>query len=339
MPEPVNLRIVCVGANEESVVMLDGLCAHRAHVVGVVTVPVEAAGPISDHADVRPVARVLGAAVIETTDINSPETVAAVRALQPDVIFVLGWSQLLGSEMLTLARRGVVGSHPSLLPEGGGRAPVPWTILEGLTETGVTLFSMDEGIDSGAVLAQPRFSVPPGADSTWLYRVAAEHLRDAFVDLVERARAGRPWTAVTQDRQSGSTRGKRTPADGHLDFRRPVDELVTLVRAVTHPYPGAYAYHEDRKVVVWSATADDAPRRRGTIGQILARRSDAVFVQAGDGGLWLVQPTIDGRVAVSDLALGSCFGYRVQDELQALRAEVARLRTLVDERSGRAEDA
>ncbi len=339
MTEPVDLRIVCVGANQESVVMLEGLHAHRALVVGIVTAPVESAGDISDYADVRAIAQSFGATVIETLDVNSAETLAAVRALRPDVIFVLGWSQLLKSDMLALAPRGVVGSHPSLLPEGRGRAPVPWTIIEGLTETGVTLFAMDEGVDSGAVLAQPRFAVPPGADAAWLYAAAAEHLRDAFGALVEQARAGQPWVAIEQDRQAGTTRGKRSPADGHLDFTRPVGELVSLVRAVTRPYPGAYAYHRDRKVVVWGATTDDAPPRRGTVGQVLARRSDAVFVQAGDGGLWLVEPTVGGRSAVADLTVGSCFGYRVQDELHSLRAEVAHLRALVDLLAGKVEDA
>ena len=94
-----------------------------------------------------------GAKLVETTDVNSPECLAALRAVDPDLIFVVGWSQLVGDAFIALAHEGVFGMHPTLLPRHRGRAAIPWAILSGLAKTGVTLFEIVDGrADSGPIV-------------------------------------------------------------------------------------------------------------------------------------------------------------------------------------------
>src|SRR2546430_7426176 len=126
-----------------------------AEIAAIVTLP----GPIdpdrSGQCSFEEIAAELGARVIETADVNSPETIAAVREANPDLIFVVGWSQLVLDEFIGLPRHGVFGMHPTLLPRHRGRAAIPWAILSGLAKTGVTLFQIADGTaDSGPVVGQ-----------------------------------------------------------------------------------------------------------------------------------------------------------------------------------------
>ena len=123
-------RIVCVGSNLESRVVLEGLIATGAQVVGLVTLP-GGSSAVSDHVDLHPLCEEHGIETIDTTDINSWPTIKAIGRLEPDYLYTLGWSQLFGDELLSVPARYVVGSHPSPLPEGRGRAPVV-----GITGTG-----------------------------------------------------------------------------------------------------------------------------------------------------------------------------------------------------------
>src|SRR5216117_3239262 len=154
-----------------------------AEVVGVVTLP----GPIdpdrSGQCSFDEIAADLGARLIETADVNSPDTTAAVREVEPDLIFIVGWSQLVLDEFIGLAAHGVFGMHPTLLPKHRGRAAIPWAILSGLAKTGVTLFEIVDGTaDSGPIVGQ--VEVPVGRDetATSLY----ERITEAHLEVVRR---------------------------------------------------------------------------------------------------------------------------------------------------------
>jgi len=132
---------------------LEAAAEAGADIVGVVTLP----GPIdpnrSGQCAFDDIASRLDAALIETRDINSLETLNAIRKLEPELVFVVGWSQLVHDPFVALAREGVFGMHPTLLPRHRGRAPIPWAILTGLARTGVTLFEIvDSTADSGAIV-------------------------------------------------------------------------------------------------------------------------------------------------------------------------------------------
>ena len=114
---------MCIGSNLESRVVLEGLIAGGAQIAGLVTLP-GCSSAVSDHVDLHPLCEEHGIETIDTTDINSWPTIKAIGRLEPDYLYTLGWSQLFGDELLSVPARYVVGSHPSPLPEGRGRAPV-----------------------------------------------------------------------------------------------------------------------------------------------------------------------------------------------------------------------
>ena len=172
-------------------------------------------------------------------NVNDPECVATIRRESIDWLFIIGWSQIARAEVLGAPRKGVLGMHPTLLPEGRGRAAIPWAILKGLSETGVTLFQMDAGVDTGPILGQLRLPIGPQTTATELYeRVQAAHetlIGNIWPDLVSGT-----IVAVPQDEARATVWPGRKPEDGRISEEMSVSWVEKLVRATTHPYPGAF---------------------------------------------------------------------------------------------------
>lgn len=183
-------------------------------------------------------------------NINDPAAVAAIRAAELDWLMIIGWSQIARDEVLAAPRLGVLGMHPSLLPVGRGRAAVPWAILLDLPETGVTLFKLDGGIDTGPIVAQVRLPLAPREDASSLYeRVNAAHrtlILDNWSDLMAGTLQFRP-----QDSSQATVWPGRTPEQGRLHSSMPLLEADRLVRAVTRPYPGAFIDLDGRRLRIW----------------------------------------------------------------------------------------
>jgi methionyl-tRNA formyltransferase len=273
-----------------------------AEIVGVVTLP----GPIdpnrSGQCSFNDVVTRLDAALIETRDVNAPETLNAIRKLEPELIFVVGWSQLVHDAFIALASEGVFGMHPTLLPRHRGRAPIPWAILAGLARTGVTLFEIvDSTADSGAIVGQLTLDVTRDETATTLFTRIAEAHVDLTRELVPQLLAGTA-PRVPQDPSRASSWPRRTASDGIIDWETRAPYLYDWVRAQTRPYPGAFTFLGGEKVIVWSARpvelAETAPA--GTIVEV---GPEGPVVACGEGGLVLEEIQTNG-----DLAVGARLG-------------------------------
>src|SRR3990170_2018887 len=265
---------------------LEAAAAAGAEIVGVVTLP----GPIdpsrSGQCSFDEVASRLGARPVETTDVNSDETLEAIRAVDPELIFVVGWSQLVREPFIELARDGVFGMHPTLLPRHRGRAPIPWAILSGLARTGVTLFEIvDRTADSGAIVGQVVVDIAPEETATTLFERIAEAHVALIREVVPQLLAGSA-PRVPQDSRRASVWPKRTPAAGIIDWETRAPYVYDWVRAQTRPYPGAFTFLGDEKVVVWRARPVEL-EAEAPAGTIVAERSDGPVVACGEGGLLL----------------------------------------------------
>lgn len=264
-------------------------------IAGIVTLP----APIDPNRSGQVAFDDLGAPVIETDDVNAQDTVATIRDLSPDAVFVVGWSQLVRNELIELASQGVYGMHPTLLPRHRGRAPIPWAILSGLAKTGVTLFEIvDSTADSGPIVGQLEVDVAPDETATTLY----EKLSLAHVALVrEHVPRIADGTAerVPQDSKRASAWPKRTPADGIIDWDTRAPYLDDWVRAQTRPYPGAFTYFGDEKVVVWRARPLELAGAEPA-GTVVELRPEGAVVACGEGALLLEEIEPAPAIAVGD---------------------------------------
>jgi methionyl-tRNA formyltransferase len=274
-----------------------------AEIVGIVTLATAATVDRSARWSFTDDARVLGAALVETTDVNSEATLAAVSALEPELIFVVGWYQLVREPFIALASEGVFGMHPTLLPRHRGRAAIPWAILSGLARTGVTLFEIaDATADSGAIVGQIAVDIDPDETATSLFdKVTTAHL-DLLREYVPQLLA-RTAPRISQDPLRASSWPRRRPADGIIDWETRAPYLYDWVRAQTRPYPGAFTYLGQDKVVVWRARpvelSEPAPA-----GTIVAERPDGPVVACGEGGLVLEEVETSAGPLVVGARLG-----------------------------------
>lgn len=286
-------RVVWVSFDIIGLRCLEAASRVGAHVVGIVALPASEKGNPAGWCGFGETAAKLDASLIETTDINSTDTNRSVKRMRPDFIFVVGWSQLLHQPIIELAAQGVFGMHPTLLPRHRGRAPIPWAILSGLAKTGVSLFEIvDPSADSGAIIGQVEVPIDPDETATTLY----DKILGAHVALIERQvpliLAGTA-EREPQDPRRASSWPKRSPADGIIDWETRARPLYEWVRAQTRPYPGAYTFLNDQKLVIWSARPMDS-QIRAPAGTVIAHREGGVVVACGDGALLIEDVSLEG---------------------------------------------
>lgn len=278
------MKLAFVGAVESSSVALRVAIESGFAPTLVVTLPVETRGRHSDYADITPLARQAGSRVMLAANVNGPEVLEAMAATDPDVTLVVGWSQICRPPFVSAARIGTIGFHPSPLPRLRGRAVIPWTILTAVTETGSTLFWIDDGLDTGDILLQRRFPVPTGATARWLYQ---RHLDELGAMLPEALRSLAAGAAPRrpQDNSDASWCARRTVEDGRIDWRMPADDVLRLVRAVGDPYPGAFTDGAGARVVIDAAAPAEGLNDRfiGFPGQIQRVDEASFVVLCGDG--------------------------------------------------------
>ena len=172
-----------------------------------------------------------------------------------DYLFIIGWSQIANKRILDLPRYGTLGMHPTLLPIGRGRASIPWTILKGLKETGVTLFKLDEGVDTGPIIMQSTIKVENNENATSLYKkIEIEHIN--LISKAIKKVINNNIKMYVQDESKATVWPGRKPEQGLINKKNSVYEAERLVRALTKPYPGAFIVEGKYKTIIWKAHLD-----------------------------------------------------------------------------------
>jgi methionyl-tRNA formyltransferase len=227
---------------------------------------------------------------IFTPDHVDPESVAALR---PGVIYSVYYRHLLPDAILNAARIGAFNLHGSLLPKYRGRAPINWMIVNGEREAGLTLHHMVARADAGDIVAQRSCPIDDADTALTLYRklvpLGAEIIRE-YHPLIVTGRAPR----MKQNLAQGSYFGRRRPEDGRIDWRWPARRVFNLVRAVTHPYPGAFCYAAGMKLYIWEARIANEGGMLGAPGQIIGDRAGGTEIAAGQGSLIVTRAQFEG---------------------------------------------
>lgn len=202
--------------------------------------------------------------LLKVRHINDAESIKQIADANLDWLFVVGWSQIADKNVLASVHRGCLGIHPTLLPKGRGRAAIPWAILKGLSMTGVTLFALDEGVDSGPIVAQVELPLSPDETASTLY----PRVVDAHRELIRRVWPGLASGHVTltpQDHDQATHWPGRKPDDGEISPDMTLAEVDRLVRATTRPYPGAFVRLNNQTYTIWSGSTKNEPTQRSLV--------------------------------------------------------------------------
>lgn len=296
------MRIIFMGSAELACPGLDRLLANPAdQVVGVVTQPDRPKGRSLQVAPCAVRAHVAerGIPVLTPENVNTPDSVAALRALAPDVIVVVAYGQFLKADILNLPPHGSVNVHASLLPKYRGAAPIHWAVANGETETGVTTMFVNARMDAGDIIDQLAEPIRPEDTAGSLHDRLAQCGADLLARTIEALRQG-----STQRRPQNEAEATFAPrikkADGRMDWRLPATQIHNRVRGF-NPWPGCFCELPAAGVVrvlksrVESGWSD-------AIGMVLEAAGEGPLIQAGQDALRLLEIQPEGRKIMSGAA-------------------------------------
>ncbi|EMB2347275.1 MULTISPECIES: bifunctional UDP-4-amino-4-deoxy-L-arabinose formyltransferase/UDP-glucuronic acid oxidase ArnA [Serratia] len=258
-------------------------------------------------------------------DVNHPLWVDRIRELQPDVIFSFYYRHMLSDEILSLAPLGGFNLHGSLLPRYRGRAPVNWALVNGETETGATLHKMVKRPDAGDIVGQQKVAIADNDTALTLHKKVLEAAQAVLKEQLPKLKNGTA-TFTRQDESQASYFGRRTPADGEILWHKSAKEINNLVRAVTEPYPGAFSYLGQRKLIVWRSRVLDTQHDKQP-GTVLS--TAPLVIACGEGALEIVAGQNESGLYVQGSRLAQEMGIVTDVRLAAKPNAVMKRRTRV----------
>ena len=290
------MRVVFMGTPNYSIPVLEALLSLGCQVAGVYTQPDRARGRGLglEAAPVKSFARERDLPVFQPESLGRFEISDELSSLKPDVVMVAAYGKMLPPQLLKIPPHGCLNIHPSLLPQYRGPSPVASAILQGERNTGVTLMHIDQGADTGPIIAQRQVAIAPD-DTTasltpQLFEVGAQLLIESLSLWVEGKIRDHP-----QDHSQATFTTKIAKKDGEARWDQPAQELELRIRAFT-PWPGLYTHWQGRVLKVLEARALDRDVS-GETGLVVAleEASLPVGVITGAGVLGLVSLQVEGR--------------------------------------------
>jgi methionyl-tRNA formyltransferase len=303
------MRIILIGQAAFGEKVLEGLLQRSHDIVGVFCPPT----PLGKPNPLQYMAETRGIPVYQPKRFKGQEVYDLFVQLQPDLIVMAFVTEIVPQRILTLPRLGTIQYHPSLLPKHRGGSAINWAIIQGETETGLTIFWPDAGIDTGPILLQKR--APIALDDTTgslyfdkLFPLGVEALVEA-VELVKTGEAPR----IPQDEILATAEPLCTEALSRIDWGRPMAEVYNLIRG-TNPAPGAVTTWHGQKLKIFDAARLD--QWPSVIpGSVVALRPDGLVVGCQDGGIHIKRVMLEGGAKIKALEFVAAQGVTVGDRL------------------------
>lgn len=258
-----------------------------------------------NYSDITAFGKKLGIPVyLMKNQMKEEELIRFVEELKPDLFLVVGWYHLIPASIRAIAPAW--GLHASLLPDYSGGAPLVWAIIKGEKKTGITLFEMDDGVDSGAIIGQAEELISYDDNIATLYHRIEEKgvlLLQKYIPLL----AGNALTKYLQDESCRRVFPQRSPADGEVDWSENSYSVYNFIRAQTRPYPGAFTLYTDKKLIIWSAKEVFVDAHAGTRSGTIMQESEKLLVNCGDNGIIeLLEIEYEGKRMTGDKFKKSC---------------------------------
>ena len=299
------MRIVVHGQQAFGKAVLEALIKRGENVVGVYVAPEKQGAKADPLKDAALAAKL---PVFQPASYRQPEVWGKFRKLQPDLQVMAFVTLFVPQEFLNVPTHGSIQYHPSLLPAYRGPSAINWPIIKGESETGLSIFWPDNGLDTGDVLIQKKTPIGP-TDTLGtvyfdrLFPMGVEAMLEA-VDLVKAGKAPR----IKQDDSKASYEGRCGPDNAHIDWGRPWQEIDRLIRGC-NPAPGAWSKLGDKTIKIFDAKplpAKDPKGIAGKMGEVVAIDDEGVLVVCADGRFKVTRLQADGpKIPASEFAATS----------------------------------
>jgi methionyl-tRNA formyltransferase len=287
------MRIVVHGQQAFGKAVLEALLKRGDNVIGVYVAP-EKPGQKADP--LKEAALAAGLPVYQPDSYRKPEVAEQFKALKPDLQVMAFVTLFVPEEFLNIPTYGSIQYHPSLLPEYRGASAINWPIIKGETETGLSIFWPDNGLDTGDILIQKK---TPISDKDTLGSVYFDRLFpmgvEAMLESVDLVKAGKA-PRVKQDESRATYEGLCRAENAHVDFGKPWVQIDRLIRGC-NPSPGAWATINGVKLKIFDATplpARDPKGIAGKVGEVVVVEADGITVACADGRFKITRVQADG---------------------------------------------
>ena len=288
-----NLRVVFMGTPDFSVPALEKI-AQKHEVIGVVTQEdrPKGRGHKMQYTPVKEKALELELPVYQPAKAKAPEFVAILRELNPDVIVVIAYGQILSKEILDLPKYGCINVHASLLPKYRGAAPIQWAVINGDEESGVTTMYMGEGVDTGDMIDKKVVSLEAKETGGSLFDRLAVEGSELILQTLEKLENGTA-VRIPQKEEEATHVGKITKELGQIDFRQSAKSIECLIRGL-NPWPSAFTTLQGKTLKIWDAEVINE-KCSETPGTILEADKKGFLVATGEGILKILELQIEGK--------------------------------------------
>ena len=288
------MRVVFMGTPDFAVGTLEAILAAGHEVAGVVTQPdkPKGRGKNMQFPPVKETALAHNLPVYQPVKVKDEEFVKTLRKLEPEVIVVVAFGQILSKEILSMPKYGCVNVHASLLPKYRGSAPIQWAVINGEKESGVTTMLMNEGIDTGDMLKKVVVPLDEKETGGSLFDKLASEGAKLLVETLKELEQGTATRTPQQDEQS--THAKMLDKKlGLIDFSKSAVEIERLIRGL-NPWPSAYTSYNGKTLKIWDADVVDK-EMDGEPGQVVLVNKQELLVKTGKGLLSLQEVQLEGK--------------------------------------------
>ncbi len=260
-------KTVFIGSVLSSKFALETLIQGNVKIDLVCSLDENASRNVSDYYPIHELAKDNNIPFIKFKKINDSEVINCIKEIEPDFIFVIGLSQIISGEILDLAKEYVIGFHPTDLPKFRGRAAIPWQIILGVKRSKVSLFKLDNGMDSGDIICKQPYIIKEKDYAMDVYLKVCKSMSKAIQESINSIYKGNV-NFKKQNNYEATYLLARRPEDGKIDWNTSGKEIETLIRATSKPYPGAFSYYKDKKIIFWKANIQENRQYIGIPGQI-----------------------------------------------------------------------
>lgn len=283
-----------MGTPDFSVPTLEKIIEDGHEVIAVITQPdkPKGRGKEMQAPPVKEIALAHGIPVYQPKRVKEETFVEVLKELNPDVIVVIAFGQILSKAILDLPQYGCINVHASLLPKFRGSAPIQWSIIEGEKETGITTMFMDPGIDTGDMLLKAVIPIEEDETGGSLHDKLSCLGGNLLSDTLHALENGTIVREKQDDSKSNYAK-MLTKELGHIDFNKPAIEIERLIRGL-NPWPSAYTSLDGKTLKIWRASVIDTVAN-GANGEILEVLKDEIHVKTGNGILAIKELQLEGK--------------------------------------------
>ena len=296
------MRVVFMGTPDFSVPALERIATEH-EVVAVVTQKdkPKGRGMSVSYTPVKESALKLNIPIYQPDKVKEENFVDELRKLNPDVIVVIAFGQILSNDILTLPKYGCINVHASLLPKYRGAAPIQWAVIDGEEKSGVCTMKMDEGLDTGDIIDVDEITLDPKETGGSLFDKLAKLGGELILKTLQNLEFGKA-TFIKQDDSKSTYAKKMTKELGHIDFTKDAESIERLIRGL-NPWPSAFTYLDGKVMKIWDADVVDAG---GVPGTVISEDKDSFVIATGSKALKVNELQLEGkkRMKASDFLNG-----------------------------------